>query len=77
MLSQIKRFESLNDIFINVYIIEKQKEILPLQFTDRKRGKHVNHLYVQVHATIIQGIDQGFILPCEIANYSNEELFLW
>ena len=29
-LSQIKRFESLNDISINVYIIEKQKEILPL-----------------------------------------------
>jgi len=46
-LSQIKGFESLNDISINVYYIEKQKKILPLRLTDRKRAKHVNLLYVQ------------------------------
>jgi len=54
-LSQIKRFENLNEISINVYIIEKQKEILSFLLTDRKRGKHVNLLYVQ-DPTIIQSI---------------------
>ena len=38
-LSQIKRFESLNDISINIYLKEEQKEILPLRLTDRKRDK--------------------------------------
>ncbi|KAG5323504.1 GVQW3 protein, partial [Pseudoatta argentina] len=38
MLSQIKKFESLNDIS------EKQKEILPLRLTYRKRGKQINLL---------------------------------
>ena len=36
MLNQIRKFENLNnifiDIFINVYLIEEQKEILPLFF---------------------------------------------
>jgi len=48
-LNKIKKFENLNDISINIYCIEKQKElsILPIQLTDIKREKHVNLLYVQ------------------------------
>ncbi|KYM95311.1 hypothetical protein ALC62_14051, partial [Cyphomyrmex costatus] len=44
-LNQIKRFENLNDISINVYTIEN--EILPLRLTDDKKKKHVNLLYVE------------------------------
>ncbi|KYN22653.1 hypothetical protein ALC57_04943 [Trachymyrmex cornetzi] len=44
-LSQIKKFEALNDISINVYAIEKG--IVPIRLTDRKRSKHVNLLYVE------------------------------
>jgi len=48
-LTQIKKFENLNDISINVYCIEKQKKlsILPIRLTDRKMDKYVNLLYVQ------------------------------
>ncbi|XP_025073986.1 uncharacterized protein LOC112552598 [Pogonomyrmex barbatus] len=45
-LNQIKRFEHLNDISINVYGI-KEKEILPIRLTDKKMEKHANILYVQ------------------------------
>jgi len=53
-LNQIKKFENLNDISINVYGIEKQKElsILPIRLTDRKLDKHVNLLYVQDESDI-------------------------
>jgi len=48
-LNQIKKFESQNNISINVYCIEKKKElsILPIQLADTKRDKQVNLLYVQ------------------------------
>ncbi|KMQ85714.1 hypothetical protein RF55_15565, partial [Lasius niger] len=48
-LNQIKKFEHINDVSINVYGIERKKEvsILPIQLTDRKREKHVNLLYVE------------------------------
>jgi len=48
-LNQIKKFENRNNISINVYCIEKKKElsILPIRITDRKLDKHVNLLYVQ------------------------------
>jgi len=48
-LNQIKKFENINDISINVYCIEKQKElsILPIQLIEKKTDKHVNLLYVQ------------------------------
>jgi len=48
-LDQIKKFENRNNIFINVYCIEKKEElsILPIRVTDRKLDKHVNLLYVQ------------------------------
>ncbi|XP_077263129.1 uncharacterized protein LOC143897999 [Temnothorax americanus] len=47
-LNQIKKFENHNDISINVYSIEKNKElaILPIRVTDRKMDRHVNLLYV-------------------------------
>ncbi|KYN09117.1 hypothetical protein ALC57_18748, partial [Trachymyrmex cornetzi] len=44
-LNQIRKFEALNGISINVYAIEKG--IVPIRFTDRKRSKHVNLLYVE------------------------------
>ena len=48
-LNQIKKFENLNDMSINVYTIEGQKElsILPIRLADQKREKHINLLYVQ------------------------------
>jgi len=48
-LTQIKKFESQNNISINVYCIEKQKElsIFPIRLTEKKMDKHVNLLYVQ------------------------------
>ncbi|XP_077265262.1 uncharacterized protein LOC143899135 [Temnothorax americanus] len=48
-LKQIKKFERLNDISINVYTIEGEKTptVRPIRFTDRKKEKHVNLLYVQ------------------------------
>jgi hypothetical protein len=48
-LNQIKKFENLNGVSINVYSIEKKKElsILPIRLTDMKREKHVNLLYLQ------------------------------
>ncbi|KAG5338420.1 GVQW3 protein, partial [Acromyrmex charruanus] len=50
MLNKIRKFENQNNISINVYYIEEQKEkkrIFPLRFIDMKRNKHVNLLYVQ------------------------------
>ncbi|KYM95861.1 hypothetical protein ALC62_13495 [Cyphomyrmex costatus] len=44
-LKQIKKFEALNDISINVYAIEN--EIVPIRLAERKRSKHVNLLYVE------------------------------
>ncbi|KYN02011.1 hypothetical protein ALC62_07189 [Cyphomyrmex costatus] len=44
-LSQIKKFENLNDITINVYAIEEG--IVPIRLADQKRSKHVNLLYVE------------------------------
>jgi len=48
-LNQIKKFENLNDTSINVYCIEKKKElsILPIQLTNQKMDKYVNLLYIQ------------------------------
>jgi len=48
-LNQIKKFESQNNISINVYCIEKKKELLIhlIQLTEKKMDKHVNLFYVQ------------------------------
>ncbi|XP_071571453.1 uncharacterized protein [Temnothorax nylanderi] len=42
-LKQIKHFERLNDVSINVYTVEGEKtpNVLPIRLTDRKREKHV------------------------------------
>ncbi|XP_071640905.1 uncharacterized protein [Temnothorax longispinosus] len=48
-LSQIKKFERLNNISVNVYTIEGKKtsNVLPIRLTDRTSvKKHVNLLYV-------------------------------
>jgi len=48
-LTQIKKFENQNNISINVYCIEKQKElsIFPIRLTEKKMDNYVNLLYVQ------------------------------
>ncbi|XP_070158799.1 uncharacterized protein [Polyergus mexicanus] len=50
-LSQIKKFELYNDISINVYCIEKEKEkennIIPIRLSEQKKDRHVNLLYIQ------------------------------
>ncbi|XP_026830520.1 uncharacterized protein LOC113563293 [Ooceraea biroi] len=52
-LKQIKKFELLNDISVNVYAAqEKKKEeekltIVPIRLADEKKCKHVNLLYMQ------------------------------
>jgi hypothetical protein len=46
-LKQIKKFESLNDVSINVYGIEEKLSFLPIMLTDRKMEKHVNLLYLE------------------------------
>jgi len=48
-LTKIEKFQNQNNISINVYCIEKQKElsILPIRLTEKKMDKHVNFLYVQ------------------------------
>ncbi|XP_011858698.1 PREDICTED: uncharacterized protein LOC105556224 [Vollenhovia emeryi] len=48
-LNQVKKFEQLNNISINVYSVEKKKEctVVPLRVTDEKKEKHVNLLYLQ------------------------------
>ncbi|KYQ54176.1 hypothetical protein ALC60_13452, partial [Trachymyrmex zeteki] len=57
-LHQIKKFETFNDISINVYAIEKG--IVPIRFAGRKRNKHVNLLYVEDdsagHFTLIKDL---------------------
>jgi len=45
-LNQIKKFELLNGISINVYTIE-DKNIVPIRLTEHKKDKHVNLLYIQ------------------------------
>ena len=44
-LNQIKKFEQLNNVSINVYSIENG--IVPLRLTDQKKDKHINLLYVE------------------------------
>ena len=65
----ISKFERLNMVSINVYGIEN-KQVLPLRFTDGKKEKHVNLLYLQDshndnlgHFACIKN------LSCEFANY--------
>lgn len=45
---QIARFESLNDMSVNVFTLEEQNDrtIVPLRLTDDKRRVHINLLYL-------------------------------
>jgi len=45
-LNQIKKFELLNGISINVYTME-DKNIVPIRLCEHKKDKHVNLLYIQ------------------------------
>ncbi|XP_076626789.1 uncharacterized protein LOC143344538 [Colletes latitarsis] len=45
-LNQIKKFEHINNISINVYTIENKK-VLPIRVTDKKMERHVNLLYLE------------------------------
>ncbi|XP_043264093.1 uncharacterized protein LOC122404229 [Colletes gigas] len=45
-LNQIKKFEHVNNISINVYTIENKK-VLPIRVADKKMERHVNLLYLE------------------------------
>jgi len=68
-LSQIKKFETLNDISINVYI---EKEIMPIWLAHRKRSKHVNILYMEIdneeYFTLIKDLSRN--VSSQIKNIS-------
>ena len=78
-LPQIKKFEILNNISINVYSIEKKKElsILPIRLTERKMDKHVNLLYVQDdnvgHFTLIKNMSR--LLSSQLSKKKNKKFF--
>jgi hypothetical protein len=52
-LKQIKKFETANNVSINVYSIDEKNEekedlsILPIRLADKKMEKHINLLYLQ------------------------------
>ncbi|KYN21790.1 hypothetical protein ALC57_05831, partial [Trachymyrmex cornetzi] len=74
-LSQIRKFEALNDISINVYAIEKR--IVPIRCTNRKRSKHVNLLYVEDdsvgHFTLIK--DLSLLVSSQLSRKKNRKYF--
>jgi len=79
-LNQIKKFENLNDISINVYCIEKKKElsILPIRLADTKRDKHVNLLYVQNdddvgHFAWIKNLSR--LVSSQLSKYGHKKFF--
>jgi len=46
-VNQIKNFELVNDISINVYRIEDKNSIVPIRLSPQKQDKHVNLLYIE------------------------------
>jgi len=79
-LTQTKKFENLNDISINVYCIEKKKElsIVPIRLTDTKRDKHVNLLYVQNdddvgHIAWIKNLSR--LVSSQLSKYGHKKFF--
>ncbi|KAL6418908.1 hypothetical protein ACFW04_014170 [Cataglyphis niger] len=46
IVNQIKNFERVNDISINVYCLE-EKNIVPIRLSELKRDKYINLFYVQ------------------------------
>jgi len=78
-LTQIKKFENLNNISINVYCIEKKKElsILPIRLTEKKMDKHVNLLYVQNddvgHFAWIKNLSR--LVSSQLSKYGHKKYF--
>ena len=47
MPKDVPKFENRNDIFVNFYILQKEKErfiVAPIHITEDKRDRHVNLL---------------------------------
>ncbi|XP_011706368.1 PREDICTED: uncharacterized protein LOC105461564, partial [Wasmannia auropunctata] len=80
-LSQIKKFENLNAISINVYTIEtkdNQHTILPIRLTNKKRDKHINLLYVEEnsndgHFTWIKNLSR--LVRSQLTKNKNKKFF--
>jgi len=80
-LTQVKKFENQNNISINVYCIEKKKElsILPIRLTEKKKmDKHVNLLYVQNdddvgHFAWIKNLSR--LVSSQLSRQKNKESF--
>ncbi|KYN20689.1 hypothetical protein ALC57_06948 [Trachymyrmex cornetzi] len=74
-LSQIRKFEALNDISINVYAIEKG--IAPIRLADRKKSRHVNLLYVKDdsagHFALIKDLSR--LVRSQITRNKNRKYF--
>ncbi|KYN05019.1 hypothetical protein ALC62_04092, partial [Cyphomyrmex costatus] len=74
-LCQIKKFENLNDISINVYAIEEG--IIPIRLADQKRTKHVNLLYVEDdvagHFVLIKDLSR--LVSSQISKKKNRKYF--
>ncbi|XP_011697752.1 PREDICTED: uncharacterized protein LOC105455823 [Wasmannia auropunctata] len=81
-LSQIKKFENLNTISINVYGIEtkgEQHTILPIRLTNQKMERHVNLLYVEEensndgHFTWIKNLSR--LVRSQLTKNKNKKFF--
>ncbi|XP_018343250.1 PREDICTED: uncharacterized protein LOC108749198 [Trachymyrmex septentrionalis] len=74
-LNQIKKFETLNDISINIYTI--QKGIVPIRLADRKRSKYVNLLYIEDdnagHFALIKDLSR--LVRSQISGNKNRKYF--
>jgi len=70
-----KKFENLNDISINIYCIEKQKEIsiLPIQLTDTKREKHVICCMCKMTTRDSLHVDKESFLPRQLTTEQKKE----
>ncbi|XP_070527510.1 uncharacterized protein [Cardiocondyla obscurior] len=76
-LKQIKKFENLNNISINVYGIEN-KQILPLQLADKKRERHIHLLYTQEcnaigHFSLIKNLSR--LISSQLSKTNNKKYF--
>jgi len=78
-VNQIIKFENLKYISINMYCIEKQKElsILPIRLTEKKMDKHVNLLYMQNddmgHFAWIKNLSR--LVSSQLSKHKNKKYF--
>jgi len=76
-LKQIKKFENLNNISINVYGIEN-KQILPIQLADKKRERHIHLLYTQEghdigHFSLIKNLSR--LMSSQLSKTNSKKYF--